>query len=298
MKRTKKKVKLTKFAKLLLLIITLLLVFGIYSLLNKDNKGKNNSNNTKPDTKNETKKPTVKKEKNMFEDETYYLEKNLERYQSYYNDHKDLRAKEIVKRVNSNIDKEFYVDVEKADLSKGNLILVNKFNYVDSNYTPSNMVELSGYGNGSLVKEAYDAYVELYNDALKDGMHLFVSTSYRNYGFQSTLYNNYVAEDGVENADTYSARPGYSEHHTGLAVDLATTYNRSITQFGYTDEYKWMQKNAYKYGFIQRYTDENQYITGYLPEEWHYRYVGKDIAKYIYENNITYEEYYAYFIDK
>ena len=158
---------------------------------------------------------------------------------------------------------------------------------------------MSGYGNGYLVKDAHDAYVELYNAAKADGMNLIITTSYRSYGFQSTLYYNYVNQDGQANADTYSARPGYSEHHTGLAADLSTpSLTNAFTQFIYTDEYKWMKENSYKYGFIQRYTDENQYITGYQPEAWHYRYVGKDVAKYIHDNDITFEEYYAYFVEK
>ncbi|MBR3523997.1 MAG: M15 family metallopeptidase [Bacilli bacterium] len=294
--------KLKTSAKLLLFILLILLVIIVFLLFKKDDKKdtKKTNNNEQTENNNKKEKPSEPvKPKNKYEDGKYYLEKNLERYENYDNANPGLCRDEVIKRVNSGLDKTWYVDVEPTDLSKGNLVIVNKLHYVDQNFEPDNLVSMSGYGNGYLVKDAHDAYVELYNAAKADGMNLIITTSYRNYGFQSTLYYNYVNRDGQESADTYSARPGYSEHHTGLAVDLSTpSLTNAFTEFIYTDEYKWMQNNCYKYGFIQRYTDENQYITGYQPEAWHYRYVGKDVAKYIYENNITYEEYYAYFVEK
>ena len=301
----KKSRKLKPQVKILLFILIIALVVILFFVFKNDDKkdtkekkaNTEEKNNNKPTTPDKPDKP--EKPKNKFEDGKYYLEKNLERYEAYLNSNPTLDIDEVIKRVNSGIDKTWYVDVEPSDLSKGNLVIVNKLHYVDQNFEPENLVSMSGYGNGYLVKDAHDAYVELYNAAKNDGMNLIVTTSYRNYGFQSTLYYNYVNRDGQESADTYSARPGYSEHHTGLAVDLSTpSLTNAFTEFIYTDEYKWMQNNCYKYGFIQRYTDENQYITGYQPEAWHYRYVGKDIAKYIYENNITFEEYYAYFVEK
>ena len=97
-----------------------------------------------------------------------------------------------------------------------------------------------------------------------------------------------------QTADTYSARPGSSEHQTGLAVDI----NAADDWFNNTKEAKWLANNAYKYGFILRYPKGKEYITGYQYESWHYRYVGEKVAKYIYEHDITYEEYYATFILK
>ena len=116
-------------------------------------------------------------------------------------------------------------------------------------------------------------------------------SSYRSYDYQVNLYNNYVKSDGKDAADTYSARPGFSEHQTGLAVDI---YNKELpyTSFEETKEFEWMQKNAYKYGFILRFPKDKVNITGYQYEAWHYRYVGKKAAKYIHDHNITLEEYY------
>ena len=132
--------------------------------------------------------------------------------------------------------------------------------------------------------------------ARKENLTIKITTAYRNYNFQSILYNNYVKSDGIKAADTYSARPGYSEHQLGYSTDLTNGKNVSFDDFETTKEFEWLSKNAYKYGFILRFPKDKDYLTGYKYESWHYRYVGEDIAKYIYENDITYEEYYAYFL--
>ena len=177
--------------------------------------------------------------------------------------------------------------------------LINKYFYLDKNYVPDNLVDVeSTYARdkAKLKKEAYENFIKMANDAKKEKLTIKITTGYRSYNFQSTLYNNYVKYDGENKADTYSARPGFSEHQLGYSCDITNSKNVSFEDFKDTDEYKWLQKNAYKYGFIQRYPEGKEYITGFIFESWHYRYVGNDIAKYIYDNNITYEEYYAFFI--
>lgn len=234
----------------------------------------------------------------LFMKQKYFITDNLNRYLNYYKKHSDLTFKEIVTRVNSNLDKTFYKNISKADTSKGNLILVNKYYYLGSNYVPTNLVNISSkHGTGKLKKEAYDAFKKMYEDAKDEGLYLYISSPYRSYDRQKSLYNNYVNIDGKKEADKYSARPGYSEHQTGLAFDLGTASNHSINDFSSSDEFKWVKKNAHKYGFILRYPYGKTYITGYIYEPWHYRYVGVDVATYIYKNNITYEEYYAYFVN-
>ena len=233
-----------------------------------------------------------------FMKQKYFIADRLKRYLKYHQKHSNLSYKEIVSRINSNLDKTFYKDTTKADLNKGNLILVNKFYYLESSYEPSNLVNISKkYGNGKLKKDAYNAFKDMYNDAQKKGLYLYISSPYRSYDRQNTLYTNYSNIDGTTNADKYSARPGYSEHQTGLSFDLGTASNHSINDFEKSEEFKWVKKNAHKYGFILRYPYGKTYITGYIYEPWHYRYVGIDVATYIYENNITFEEYYAYFIE-
>ncbi len=228
-------------------------------------------------------------------DEEYYLYKNTIRYMKYYSEHKDLKASAIICNVNSNIDYKFYTNNHKVDLSKGNLILVNKYYSLDKDYKPE-LVELSSkYGTwGSLTPDTYEAFKIMVDAASKEGIHIYSVSPYRDYALQTSLYNRYVKKDGKELADTYSARPGSSEHQTGLAMDI----NSVDISFANTKEGKWLANNSYKYGFILRYPKGKEYITGYQYEPWHFRYVGEDVAKYIYEHDITFEEYYAYFIEK
>lgn len=231
--------------------------------------------------------------------EKYFIIDNLDRYLNYYKNNSNLELEEIITRVNSKLDYIFYDDSISADISKGMYTLVNKYYYLDQNYVPDNLVTIDGiYARDSakLVKVAYDNFIKMADSAKQNGLTIKVTTGYRSYNFQSTLYNNYVKMDGVKNADTYSARPGYSEHQLGYSADLTNKNNVSFDEFEYTDEYKWLQDNAHKFGFIMRYPKNKEYITGYIFESWHYRYVGVDIATYIYENNITYEEYYEYYL--
>ena len=232
-------------------------------------------------------------------EEKYFIKEFLERYINYQKENIDFKSEEIVKRVNSNLDYKFYENSNKADISKGMYTLVNKFYYLEKDFVPSNLVsatkEYTTY-NAKLNKDAYDNFVNMANDAKLENLTLKITTGYRDYNFQSILYNNYVKLDGVKNADTYSARPGYSEHQLGYSADLTNANNVSFDEFENTKEYTWLQKNAHKYGFIERYPKNKEYITGYIYEAWHYRYVGTEIATYIYENDLTYEEYYAYFL--
>jgi D-alanyl-D-alanine carboxypeptidase len=148
-----------------------------------------------------------------------------------------------------------------------------------------------------LRNEARLAFERMAIKAKEEGYNIFAVSTYRSYNYQATLYNKYVARDGKDVADRYSARPGHSEHQTGLAVDVADS-SLNFGTFGNTKEFAWMKENAYKYGFILRYTAETEWITGYLNEPWHYRYVGEDVATYIHSNPMTYEEYYVRFLDK
>lgn len=141
-----------------------------------------------------------------------------------------------------------------------------------------------------LTQETLDAFNEMQADASALGLNLYISSGFRSYTYQENLYNNYVAQDGMEAADTYSARPGHSEHQTGLAFDLNTIDD----SFAYTPEGKWVHDNCQKYGLILRYPKGKENLTGYQYESWHLRYVGKELAEKLYNNGewITLEEYY------
>ena len=148
------------------------------------------------------------------------------------------------------------------------------------------------YRTLKLRKEAYEKFKEMCDASRKDGVKFYAESAYRSYDYQNIIYKNYINENGQEKADKYAARPGFSEHELGLALDLANIW--TITTKG--EEYKWLTKNAYKYGYIIRYKEEWEDITGYSAESWHIRYVGVKAASVIQKENITYEEYYAKYI--
>ncbi len=230
----------------------------------------------------------------------YFLYKNLDEYLEYYKENRDEKLSYIVSLVNVRANHEWYDEdvTTKSDLSKGNLVLVNKFNQLSSDYTPENVVAISNYysydGN-SITETVYEAYKNMWYAAKKEDLTLIVTSSYRDYETQEYLWNKYADTNSEEYADSVSARAGFSEHQTGLALDIVT-YNTIMNDFENSDEFKWLQKNAHKYGFILRYPKDKTDLTGYDYESWHYRYVGVDVATAIHEKNITYDEYYAYYV--
>lgn len=179
--------------------------------------------------------------------------------------------------------------------------LVNKVCGLSKDYKPANL-QLTKYratdraeANQYMIDYAADAIDAMIEAAKEEGYTILVTTAYRSYSFQSTLYNNYVAQDGQAAADRYSARPGTSEHQSGLAADLtsATVNYRLTKDFGSTPEGQWLAQHAAEYGFILRYTADGEPITGYMYEPWHFRYVGVENATYIMENGLTLEEFIA-----
>jgi zinc D-Ala-D-Ala carboxypeptidase len=142
-------------------------------------------------------------------------------------------------------------------------------------FIPPDLVTSNG---ATLSAKAIDAYNQLYAAAAAAGQSFYVTSSYRSYTDQVTTYNYWVGVSGQAGADTYSARPGYSEHQTGLVFDVAAN-GCALDCFGSTSQYQWFQQNAADFGFIQRYYAGYEALTGYKAEEWHYRYVGTAVAK-------------------
>ena len=223
-----------------------------------------------------------------FKASPYFNINNLNRYQTYF-DKNDYTEENAVMYVEIGLDNEFYSNIKSADTSKGSLILVNKYYSIDENYNANLETLGDGYGKGKLNKEAAKHFREMVDAAKKDGITLKSVSAYRSYSSQKTIYNNYVNRDGRAKADTYSARPGHSEHNTGLAVDINTA--SSSAHFEKTKEYDWLINNSYKYGFILRYPENKMFITGYKYEPWHYRYLNVETATKIHELDVTYEEY-------
>ena len=174
------------------------------------------------------------------------------------------------------------------------LVLVNKHNKLSSTYIPSELElinELYSDSKQYLRKKARSAFESMTNDAKKIGLNIIAVSTYRSYDYQDKLFNNYVKELGLDYASMCSAQAGYSEHQLGLAVDIANN-TLDYDNFDKTKEFNWVKDNAYKYGFILRYPIDKVDITGYKYEPWHYRYIDSiDLAKYLYDNNLTLEEY-------
>lgn len=232
--------------------------------------------------------------------EKYYLDKNFDRYYNYKEEHPDKSYKDTIAIVNVNADNKWYSNSIKSDLSKNNLILSNKFNELEESYVPEDIVNIGlsySYEGNSCREETYEAFKEMYKAAKEEDLSLIITSSYRSYIDQKDTYEYYESYYGKDKTDSIAARPGYSEHQTGLALDIFSPTSGMKT-FKDTNEYTWLINNSYKYGFILRYPEGKEYLTGFGYEAWHYRYVGKDIATKIHNEDITYDEYYAYYLDK
>lgn len=196
---------------------------------------------------------------------------------------------------------------ETADIGSGKtvdktsefMILINKEFGISKDYKPDDLTTVKAVADGRkseyqmLRKAAADEFDKLTEAALKDGCIIKITTGYRPYSFQKELYDKTLREKGKAYASKYSAKPGYSEHQTGLAADVSSpsVKYKLLDKYGDTPEGKWLAENAYKFGFIIRYKDGTQEITGYEYEPWHIRYVGKVAAGYIHDKQITLEEY-------
>jgi D-alanyl-D-alanine carboxypeptidase len=293
----KKKLKIKKKNFAIFIIIIILIVISLTKSIKFINKVLNTPKDTKQVEKvKENKLEKKLKQLNYINKELdYYNNDYIDRYIKYKNKNTNLSLEQVIKNVNMDLDLTKYEDIKKSTHLNTNEILVNKYNYLESDYIPDNLEEISSrysLSDMNLVSEAKEAFENLSLAAAKESLNIIAMSSYRSYKYQVTLYNNYVKSDGKEKADTYSGRPGHSEHQTGLAVDV---YNlkENYTNFENTEEYEWMQEHASEYGFILRFPKDKEEETGYQFESWHYRYVGIEAAKYIKENNISFEEYYA-----
>lgn len=227
----------------------------------------------------------------------FYPER-FERYINYHVKMPDLSIEDIVFRVNLGLDVPFYENVSTIEHPNELLVLVNKYNLLPPDFQQYNLVHMEkkhrlNDGKTYLLEAGtYEKYVQMSDAAKKDGVSMYVVSAHRTEAYQRNLYEKRLKSRGRAYADSYTARPGASEHQTGLAVDI----NSTSGTFQYTEAFKWLQKHAHEYGFIMRYPKGKEWITGYSYEPWHYRYVGVDVAKIIYAEGITYEEYYAKYI--
>ena len=181
---------------------------------------------------------------------------------------------------------------------ESDMILVNKEyglpkDYVPSDLTPVNITFAQGVAESKkqMRADAARALEAMFAAALEDGIELLGISGYRSYYTQRNIYERRLQEAGEKHVSRYNAKPGHSEHQTGLAMDVGCPGYVDLTErFARTPAYRWLKKNAHLYGFIIRYTEYGEEETGYAFEPWHVRYVGEE-ATAIWESGLTLEKY-------
>ena len=276
MMKRKKKVRLM-IGNVLISIFLLMIVVGGIIVINYDKNMKDKEKNNSTE---------VKKEKKEVND-TSKVTKDLEKAP-----------------VNS-ISFDALSDGEYVTEKGYTLIIKNKTAYIDGNvianktygipedYQPEDPYHsvVGERCNDCIDKKAMEAFLLMQSDAKALGLNIYIASGYRSYKYQVNLYDKYVSTSGKAGADTYSSRPGHSEHQTGMCFDL----NSIDDSFANTDEGKWVHENAYRYGFVIRFPKGAEKYTGYQYESWHLRYVGTSLAKKLYQNDeyVSLEEYYG-----
>lgn len=320
-----KKKKIIKVAVIFLMGAVLFLTINKY-MLNKDNKKENLDNNNvkEPDNNDNNKAPANDKvldeknkeinnntndSKNNNSDTNNEVPKDKsdeKKEQSSSNKQEDIDTK--LTKAYPLLDKIRGEKIDKGTTSKGfkiteingvtyidDVMMVNKTYSLPSDYMPVDTVESpegkTNTCNKCINKIAYKSFLNMQADAKALGLNIYIASGYRPYVSQNKIYNNYIKRDGKKAADTYSARPGYSEHQSSYAFDL----NSINDSFAKTDEGKWVNNNAYLYGFIIRFPKGKSDYTGYKYESWHLRYVGYELAKKLYNdgNWLSLEEYFG-----
>lgn len=230
---------------------------------------------------------------------SYYYSAKHERYQRYKALNPDYDFDKAILYVNIGLDKPYYNDIREIKEPDRLDVLVNKYNKLPDNYKPQleeipSSLLAPGVGKQYLRKEAKEAFEKMHNDAKKLGLNITVYGTYRSIQTQHDIWNRKVKSGRtVEDVDRLNSRGGHSEHHTGLAVDvIKNDYTMESSK-----EFEWYKTNAHKYGFIIRYPKGKENITGYSYEPWHLRYLGPELATAVYESGLSYEEYYAIYIE-
>ena len=237
-------------------------------------------------------------------EQKYFLEKNLEDYKEYINKNNETDYAKVISIVNVHANHKWYQLELNTNEELEMLMNVNKFYALSETYTPENLKNIDltyAYdeeGKNKLIDYAYDKFLELWQAANDQGFYLMVTSSYRDYESQKEIYDYRVSTWGERKADETAARPGHSEHQTGLVIDMTSKTEPLADSFTDSKAYEWLKENAYKYGFIERYPEGKTYLTGYSPESWHWRYVGLEAAKTMHDEDITFDEYYAFYVEK
>lgn len=245
---------------------------------------------------NESVQEFAKRDKIKYLEEFFSVDyAKLDYYDRYvaYSDDTGEDEETTVLYVNMDLDQEDYVNPHIVSKFSYDM-LVNKHNQLTDKFEPDHLVSISEkYASEEGLKcnkEALDAFIRMSKKAEEEGLSIVINSAYRSYDDQVELSDLYLRDYGQSYVDKFVAKPGFSEHQTGLAFDIGS---RSSNVFAASKEYQWMLEHSYEYGFVLRFTKPYEHITGFRSEPWHYRYVGIDLAKKLYDEDLTLEEYIA-----
>ena len=295
--RAKKNRRVRRNRTILKLFFTLIAIAAcIVAIMWHEGKFKKENDSKKDDTKEVIDTPDDNNDNNN-NNNTNEANNNDKPVTTPKNDSKYPKLEEISgeKEIIGKSDKGYTIYTKNGVTYVDGIMIVNKSYALPESYYPTNThtdaSNVDSVCNGCINTIAYNAFNDMQNDAANLGLNIWIQSGYRPYSAQESIYNRYVANDGQAAADTYSARPGNSEHQSGLCFDL----NSISDDFGYTDEGKWVNDNAHLYGFIIRFPKGKDKYTGYKYESWHLRYVGTELATKLYNDGdwISLEEYYG-----
>ena len=228
----------------------------------------------------------------------HYLEENESRYEAFQAKNPRIPYERMLAYVNADVDKGFYNVIATVANPDSVSVLVNKNFALPTGYVPPDLTAISG--GSQMRSEAAGQFEKMREEMLSLGYRVHVVVTYRSYQTQTNTYNSAVSRFGSVNADVSFARPGHSEHQTGLAIDILHIGGFEYMQhsgFEKTREFEWLTKNAHRYGFILRYPDGYRDIHGFIFEPWHWRYVGVFVASSMYFEHIALlEEYYGRYL--
>ena len=184
------------------------------------------------------------------------------------------------------------ITIVTTDKGDNLLVLINKKIRLPSSYAPADLVDISGFTGAKLLVETADKLLQMLAAAKSEGLDLTIVSAYRSYQDQVSVFNGWVASAGLKNAESFSAKPGFSQHQLGTAVDIGAVGKSTFSDsFGKTPEGMWLEGNSYKYGFVISYPAGKETVTGYSYEPWHFRYIGVNNAQTMVNAGLILEEY-------
>ncbi len=279
------------------LLIVVLIIFGIRALFNRSDSQATSTEDVQILEDAGLSDADIKEMTSL----SNYRSERVNRYATWKAD----SIEDVVMEVNCDMDLEPYESKTIVKDDSDMTLLVNKFYAFEDGYVPDDLVDVEEYAcvqgedyscqdvdQIQMRKEAYNAFLKFCNAAKKEDINIVAIAGYRSYEYQENLWSYAKETNGQDYADSYYARPGQSEHNSGLAVDISFNgYN--FNEIENYDGYEWILEHMHEYGFILRYPEDKEDVTRYSYESWHLRYVGVEAATKMYKNNWTLEEYHG-----